>query len=59
MHNQARAFRESLFAGSAICVDVVALEHRLAGVSSALDRDRNLLIGVGRKNLEAGVVLSA
>ena len=59
VHNQACALRESLLAGNAVWVDEAALEHRFAGVSSALDRDRNLLIGVHRQNFKACVVLPA
>ena len=59
VHNQACALWESLLAGNAVRVDEIALEHRFEGVSSALDWDCHLLIGVLWKYLKACVVLPA
>ena len=56
VQNQVCALRESLQAGNAVWVDEAALEHRFAGVSIALNRDRNLFIGVHRKRFKAGIV---
>ena len=46
VQDQGCALRESLLAGNAVWVDEPALEHRLLGVSIALDRHLDLSVGV-------------